>query len=239
MRPPPKEEQYFGFFPARYVTEYLESYVDDHVYNGKTLRDRIIFNITVQHVKKKEGNWTVTCDDSSRIFRAPKLIDATGLTSLPNIPSIKGQEKFRGLAIHHKEFGRSSLLTDSKIQNIAIIGGSKSAADVAYAAAKGGKTVNWIIRKNGSGPSALFPPEGTGPYANSNEPINTRLMSLFLPCPFGKASILSKFLQRTTFGRWLVSKMWAGTDSDVRAKGDFSRKEGRKNGFQNLEPDTP
>lgn len=239
MRPPPKEDQYFGFFPARYVTEYLESYVNDHVYDSKTLRERIIFNVTVQHVKKSEGYWIVTCDGSVGSVRAPKLIDATGMTSLPNIPPIPGQAEFRGLAIHHKEFGRSRLLENPSIQNIAVIGGSKSAADVAYAAAKDGKTVSWVIRKNGSGPSALFPVEASGPYANSNEQIHTRLMGLFLPSPLGKAGVLSRFLQRTTFGRWLVRKIWAGTDRDVRAQCDFNRKEGKKNGFQNLEPDTP
>lgn len=239
MSPPSEEDQYFGFFPARYVTDYLESYVENHVYDGKTLGERIIFNVTVQRVEKLEGDWIVTCNGGAEIFRARKLIDATGLTDLPSIPSIPGHAEFQGLAIHHKEFGRSNLLTDTKIQNIAVIGGSKSAADVAYAAAKAGKTVSWIIRKNGSGPSALFPVEGTGLYSNSNEQLHTRLMKLFLPSPFGKASILSSFLQRTIIGRWLVGKLWAGSDRDVRSQGDFSRKEGKKNGFQNLEPDTP
>lgn len=193
----------------------------------------------MQHVEKLEENWLVTCDGSARVFRAPKLIDATGLTSVPNIPSIPGQADFRGLAIHHKEFGRSNLLTKPEIQNVAVIGGSKSAADVAYAAAKAGKTVSWIIRKSGSGPSALFPVEGVGPYANSNEQLHTRLMRLFLPSPFGKASILLWFLQRTTLGRWLVGKIWAGSDRDIRTLGDFGRKEGKENGFQNLEPDAP
>lgn len=239
MKPLPKEDQYFGFFPARYVTEYLESYVDDHVYDGKTLRERILFNVRVQHVEKLEGNWIVSCDGSTRSFRAPRLVDATGLTSLPHIPSIPGQAEFRGLAIHHKEFGQSSLLTNTKIQNIAVIGGSKSAADVTYAAAKAGKTASWVIRKNGSGPCALFSAETTGPYANSNDQLHTRLMKLFLPSPFGKTSILDRFLHKWTLGKWLFRKMWVGTDRDIRVQGDFSRKEGRKNGFQNLEPDTP
>lgn len=239
MSPPPKADQYWGFFPAKYVTAYLESYVDNHVYNGKTLRERILFHTRIERVKKSAGNWIVFCEGATRTFSTEKLIDATGMTSLPSIPSIPGQAEFLGAAVHHKDFGQSMLLADPKTQHLAVLGGAKSAADVAYAAAKAGKTVSWILREEGSGPAAFFSPEGSGPYANSNETVQTRLLGAFLACPFGKPSVLSMFLHRTRVGRWLVRKLWEGMDRDLRGKADFNREEGRKRGFANLEPDTP
>lgn len=52
MAPPPDGNQYYGFFPARYVTKYLESYIGNHVYNETTIRDRIMFNTRVIDLKK-------------------------------------------------------------------------------------------------------------------------------------------------------------------------------------------
>lgn len=49
-----------------------------------------------------------------------------------------------------------------KVQRFAVLGGAKSAADVAYASAKAGKKVHWIIRASGNGPAALFHPSAGG-----------------------------------------------------------------------------
>ena len=49
---PHREGRYYGFFPARYVTKYLESYIDNHVYNETTIRDRIMFSTRVIDLKK-------------------------------------------------------------------------------------------------------------------------------------------------------------------------------------------
>lgn len=57
------EDQYFGYFPAKYATNYIKSYVDNHTYKDKTIRDRIMFNIRVQQVEPVEdgcGRWLVT-----------------------------------------------------------------------------------------------------------------------------------------------------------------------------------
>lgn len=239
MKLPPRTEQYYGFFPAKYVTQYLESYVDSHVYDGKSLRDRFIFNVRVSHVEKtSEGSWAVLYGNGSAI-RASKLIDATGMTSEPHVPNIPGQNSFRGLSLHHKNFGCSTFLEDPKVHHVAIIGGAKSAADVAYASAKAGKTVSWIIREDGSGPAALLSPEGKGPYKNSNQSFHTRLLASFLPNPFAKMSPWSRFLHGTGLGRWLVKSMWDGIDRRHRKKVDYEREEGKEMGFKNLEPDTP
>jgi cation diffusion facilitator CzcD-associated flavoprotein CzcO len=59
--------------------------------------------------------------------------------------------------MHHRDFGSSSILKDHKVKQIAVLGGGKSAADIAYAAATAGKTISSMIRLKGSGPGALLP----------------------------------------------------------------------------------
>jgi len=39
---------------------------------------------------------------------------------------------------------------------ITVLGGAKSAADMAYACAKAGKSVSWIIRSSGNGLAAFL-----------------------------------------------------------------------------------
>ncbi|KAI4263434.1 MAG: hypothetical protein L6R42_001415 [Xanthoria sp. 1 TBL-2021] len=111
MTPPP--EQYYGFFPGKYTTAYLESYVDDHTYSGQTIRDRISFNSYVESITKIQAadtadgaNWEITYNGNQKV-RTAKLIDATGMTSQPQIPTLPGSSDFKGRTLHHKSFGQS------------------------------------------------------------------------------------------------------------------------------------
>lgn len=239
MRHPPVEEQYYDFFQARYVTEYLEYYVDSHIYNGKSIRHRILFSTHVQSVSKQSDLWYLDLKPSSTMATS-KLIDATGMTSLPRRPTIPGQERFQGLQLHHKDYGvhEHRLLHDPKMQKIAVIGGAKSAADVAYACAKAGKEVSWVIRPEGAGPAAFLSAKGRAWYRNSNETFYTRMTAAFLPSPFRQETWLYRFLQRTKAGTWLVRGFWDRADRDNRRAADFARVEGKATGFANLEPDT-
>ena len=161
----PDAELFYRHFPATYFTGYLEDYVDEHVYDGKTLRSRIQLSTRVERVYKADGVWFVYTVGGEK-FTAGRLVDAIGLTSEPNLPDIPGRETFRGLQIHHKDFGQSKLLESSDIHSIIVVGGSKSAADVAYAATKAGKKVQWIIRRSGTGPPWFVPVYGLGGMAS-------------------------------------------------------------------------
>ncbi|KAL9019616.1 MAG: hypothetical protein Q9185_003158 [Variospora sp. 1 TL-2023] len=227
MTPPPAEEQYHGFFPGRYTTAYLEAYVDNHTYAGQTIRDRIIFSSTVDRVvktspsssftttgkdKEKEeekeksssnsaAQWTITYNTTHQI-QTSKLIDATGMTSQPQIPNLPGSSAFQGKTLHHKSFGQQQqplLLKEeedpsSVRRHICIVGGAKSAADVAYACAKapaaaGKREIHWVIREHGNGPCAFFAaPAMSERYANSNEGFYNRFLAAFLPNQFATSS---------------------------------------------------
>lgn len=250
MKPPPEEDQYYGFFPGKYTTAYLESYVDDHIYASQSIRDRILFNSSVDRVLRDpepEGGvqWTIIYNTNQKI-RTSRLIDATGMTSQPSIPNIPGSSGFKGRSLHHKSWGQehSDLLSNPSLQSICIIGGAKSAADVAYACAKAPgekKKVHWVIREDGNGPSAFFAaPAMTDRYANSNEGFYNRFLGSFLPSQFCQEwGWLKWLLQGTTFGRWYVKRLWDGFDKGLRASLDYQREEGKAMGFADLEYDTP
>ncbi|KAL8739093.1 MAG: hypothetical protein Q9181_000204 [Wetmoreana brouardii] len=254
MTPPP--EQYYGFFPGRYTTAYLESYVDDHIYAGQTIRDRIRLNCTVKCVVKLPDSnitgdgaqWEINCssnDHENRTLRTSKLIDATGMTSQPHIPHLEGSHIFKGKTLHHKSFGQEQalLLDDPSVQNICIIGGAKSAADVAYACAMSPlqKKIHWVIREDGNGPAAFFAaPATTKRYKNSNEGFYNRFLASFLPNRFGNRwGWLKWLLQRTRLGRWYTKRLWDGFDKGLRGFHEYQREEGKEMGFANLEYDTP
>lgn len=283
MTPPPAEEQYYGFFPGRYTTAYLEAYVDNHTYAGQTIRDRIIFSSTVDRVvktspssssssttgKEKEEKeeesssssspaqqWTITYNNTTHQIQTSKLIDATGMTSQPQIPHLPGSSAFQGKTLHHKSFGQQQPLLLKKKEeeedpsirrHICIVGGAKSAADVAYACAKAPaaaaerREIHWVIREDGNGPSAFFAaPAMSERYANSNEGFYNRFLAAFLPNRFARRwGWLKWVLQGTRLGRWYVQRLWDGFDKGLRGFHDYQREEGKEMGFANLEYDTP
>lgn len=188
LEPPPGDQTYRGFFPARYITNYLEGYLDSHMYCGKTLRDRILLGHKVTSAVKDAGKWTILCGASEDIFVARRLVVASGLTSKPHQPLLPNRAAFSGEILHHKEFGRSSLLNNPRVSTVAVLGGGKSAADVVYACAKAGKSVSWILRENGCGPASHIRPAGRGLYQNSISMFNTRISSSFSPSIFASQS---------------------------------------------------
>ena len=239
MRRPPTCDLHYDFFPAKHVTEYLESYIDSHKYGGRSLRDRIRFFTSVQQISRKDSLWHLSLDSNTAVVTG-KLIDATGMTSLSYTPTLSGQTGFSGLRIHHKEFGQYEdlIFKNSSIQKVAVIGGAKSAADVAYACAKAGKDVHWIIRPDGAGPAAFLSPEGSGMYKNSDDAFYNRLVSTFLPSPFNEKTWLYRFLQQTNLGIRLLRIFWDGVDRKNRRIADYGRREGKAMRFGDLEPDT-
>lgn len=236
----PEDDQFFGFFAAKHVARYLENYTKTHVYNGESLHSRIVFGANVTSLRKTDGKWTAVTGAAGVEYHSPRVVDATGLTSSPNIPSIPGLADFKGQVLHHKQFGRSDILTDPKVQSVVVVGGAKSAADVAYASAKAGKKkVTWIIRRSGSGPAAFFGVQGPPGYRNSNESFYTRFIGYLLASVFARYPWWIRWLYSTNFGTRLLQKFWASVTAGTFAAADYEREDGKANGYYNLKPDTP
>lgn len=242
MLRPPEKDLYFNFFKAKHTTKYLETYVDQHSYSGLTLRDRIKFSIEVQSVLKTDGQWTIVTKERNtsviQTFSTPKLIVASGLTSIPSMPLLPGRENFHGQVLHHEDFGSSHVLTSPDIRNITVIGGGKSSADMVYEGVKAGKTVSWILKTTDTtGPGFFFSPKGMGPYKNAFEIGMTRLAGTLTPSFLNGANWWTKLLHSTKYGVKLMSAFWNGVDADARKEANFGRES--LQGFDKLTPHSP
>ena len=240
MDSPPGEDTYMGFFKAKYTTKYLEKYVDHHDFAGQTLRDRIVFEYYVQSVHKDQGTWSIVGlhSGSTETIRTTKLIVASGPTSVPNKPKIKGDEHFNGPIIHQEGFGQSEILNSPHVKDIAVIGGGKSAADMVYACVKSNKHVSWIIRESGTGPGHLFPPDGVGSYKNGFELGGARVATILSPSIYSNNSYLTRFLHGTSLGNRLVSGVWGMFEKEMVGKANFDRKDAAP-GYAHLTPHVP
>ncbi|KAL9026225.1 MAG: hypothetical protein Q9196_005077 [Gyalolechia fulgens] len=77
------------------------------------------------------------------------------------MPVFPGRANFDAPMIYQKDFGQSSVLSDSDLHKVVVLGGGKSSADMVYVCVKAGKSVTWIIRKTGgAGPGFLLSPQG-------------------------------------------------------------------------------
>lgn len=238
---PSNAPTYHHFFPGAYVTDYLEHYIDTHVYSGQTLRHRIRFCHAVSSIEKDAtGRWVVTCSPPKRTYRTAKVIIASGLTSVPYQPLLPNRDVFSGEIIHQKAFGQiAPAISSNELRHITVLGGGKSAADIVYTAVKAGKNVSWIIREHGRGPTGQGSAASAGPYANSVAAFSTRLIASLSPSIFRRKSIWDWLLHGTRAGQRLVGSIWRKVDKQNREIAGYQTREGRGEGFEKLEPDTP
>ena len=243
MPRPSEEDLYFEFFKAKHTTQYLENYVDQQKHAGKTLRDRIIFGVKVQSVHKIDGKWLISTEEEAsgtlQIFHTSKLMVASGLTSVPSMPVLPNKESFGGPIIHQEAFGSSDILSSPEIQNITVLGGGKSSADMIYAAVKAGKTVTWVCKATDtSGPGFFFSPKGKGPYKNAFQIGMTRIAASFTPSFMNGETRWTRFLHGSKYGVKLMSSFWGAIDKETRKDADFEGRESLQ-GFEKLCPHTP
>ena len=227
-------------FQAKYVTQYLEAYINSHVYDGTTLRSRILFDQQVQRVEKTGGIWTIQTTSTnklSQLVHCSKLVVATGHTSIPNLPAFLNQEVFKSPIIHHKSFGEASrsVLNDSNEKNITVLGGGKSAVDMVYESVKRGCSVSWVIRKSGEGPALFFPAPSHGRYRNSVESSATRYKACFSPSSFMPNLWLPRLFHRTGWGKKHMASMVIGNDENCHAPAEYRTRKGALPGFENLD----
>ena len=241
---PPDAPSFYGCIEAKRVTNYLEDYTKNHVYEGTSLESRIYFGYRVEKTEKFYHGWKVSARDlrgGLREFRSSRIVVATGLTSSPHMPIFPdSRENFKSPIYHHKHFGKVSknLLETDECKNVVVLGAGKSATDMVYESVKKSKNVSWIIRRNGEGPALFFSAPGGRRYENSTEAGATRLSALFSPSSFMPSLCLSWLIHRTTIGiNYLHSKIVKGDQSCRDAAGYRSRK-GATESFKHLEPNT-
>ena len=244
MARPPEEDIYQESFKAKYTSHYLEEYIDRHAWAGQTLRERITFGIGVRTIFKDKGQWMIsgmnrTGDTST--FKSPKLIIASGLTSIPKMPNLPRQETFQNPVIHQKDFAKSKILSRDDLKRITVLGGAKSAAHLAYDCVKAGKTVTWIIRATGTGPGFFVTIDSKISPRTTYQLGTTRMLSTLSPSLFNPSSWWSLFLQHTQFGRKQLMGFWDSLHKTVveAPKFDSRGPEAKQNGFAELKPHTP
>lgn len=226
---PPEDDIYYEFFKAKHTTAYLERYVDEHTFAGKTLRERIQFNSEVLKVSKTNGKWLISAQLKTigdiEGFSSPKLIVASGLTSVQNIPDLPGKQKFGRPVLHQEDFGSFSGLLSPDIKRVTVIGGAKSSADMVYDAVKAGKKVSWIVRQSGTGPAFFLSPKGKGPYKNAFELGSLRVASTLSPSFLTPSTRWTWFLHQTATGRKLVQSIWKGANQEALPPQDLKHRE--------------
>ncbi|KIW42881.1 uncharacterized protein PV06_06386 [Exophiala oligosperma] len=239
--PKPDQVDEMHMYKAESMTTYLDEYVDNHVYSGQTLRDRIRFGVEVASAERTPGGWRLHCSAPSgrQSFNARKLIVASGTTSEANLPEFQGRETFKGPIIHTFNLAQSKVLRREDIRRIAIIGGGKSAADHAYQAVKAGKEVQWIIRKSGKGPGAFTPVKigiGSSIWQNVVELVNSRFLNaIFFAPSLASWGWWQTFMFSTRLGQWLYGKLEKSVIQQANDAAQYDSRPGSKPSFSKLQ----
>ncbi|KAJ4122943.1 hypothetical protein NW768_009933 [Fusarium equiseti] len=214
----PMDEATYGVGPNTHIPgAVLHRYLTDFAKHFG-FYDNIQFDTAVEGVEKEGDGWklSVLGTQGSRVIATKKLVLATGLTSTPNMPQYKNAEKFDAPLFHAKDFCKEA--PNLKVKNAIVVGGAKSAFDVAYALVQDGAEVDLIVRPTGNGPVWIAPPFVTPLKKRLDQILNIRWMTWFSPCPWGEAdgfSSVRNFLHGTSLGRLIVNGFWKALSGDV------------------------
>ncbi|KAF2837796.1 flavin-binding monooxygenase-like protein [Patellaria atrata CBS 101060] len=198
--------------PGEIMGAYLEEYAEVRGLREKG-RCRLEWRVEwVREIESGIGGWRIGCnvktksdggEGEKRVLRASKLVVATGLTSTPFVPRLKGSESFDRSLFHTVDFKKNAAtLNPAKTKRIALLGGGKSAWDVAHEYASTGIPVDWIIRASGAGPRWMAPAFVTPLKRQLEKLVSTRVATWLSPCIFdsdGYAGI-----------RWFLHQTWLG-----------------------------
>ncbi|KAJ4395879.1 hypothetical protein N0V93_000093 [Gnomoniopsis smithogilvyi] len=222
----PMREDVYGVKPGghipgavlhRYLTDFAKHY---------GLLERMQFHSKVDNVEALRSDssditgWRLSVagqDGAQRTMITTKLILATGLTSTPNMPQYAGAETFEKPLFHAKDFCRRASELKG-VKKAVVVGGAKSAYDVAYALVQDGTLVDLVIRPNGHGPVWIAPPFVTPLKRRLDTIFNIRALTWFSPCPWGAEDGyggVRSFLHGTRLGRFVVDCFWKVLQGDV------------------------
>ncbi|TAQ86979.1 hypothetical protein B7494_g4682 [Chlorociboria aeruginascens] len=188
---------------GRMIHNYLQKYAEDH-----DLLKRVRFSTFVEKAERCSRGWRLHFRDSIETIETEKLMVATGVTSIANMPEYVPVDVSIPV-IHSKDLGASFdyLKDNNAIQRVIVVGAAKSAYDAVYLLISMGKKVTWIIRPDGAGPLAILPSELLG-FWSSIGVASTRMMTNLSPSIFNTKGTLYNFFQKSTVGRWMTGKFW-------------------------------
>lgn len=136
------------YYPTRdEAIDYLEGY--DHKYNFPINRDEQVIAV------RKEGD-QFEIETSNDTYKTKVIVSATGTFSKPNVPDIKGTEKFSGVTIHSSQYDSPDQFTKRRV---AIVGEGNSGAQILAEVSKVADTL-WITMK----PPRFLPDHVDGRY---------------------------------------------------------------------------
>lgn len=152
--PYPADTHWDLFPPTSQVGRYIGRYASEF-----NLLGSIKFHAEVVNVTRAENGWSVRVrsggDDGRQelletVLDFDFLVDCSGMfSSHPNIPDIAGSSVFRGKALHSSEFADCEQAAGRRV---VVVGGGKSAVDVAVAAVKGGSLSCTLVRRGAHWP---------------------------------------------------------------------------------------
>jgi cation diffusion facilitator CzcD-associated flavoprotein CzcO len=205
--------------PGDVLHDYLVKYTE-HFGVSKLIRYNT--RVTKASYDDETNTWTLNAEKvNGEVYTvvAEKVIIATGLTSEPLVPYIRGSETFEAPIFHHKQLPQhADTLSSSSPSSVTVLGSAKSAYDAVYLFASKGIKVHWVIRSSGMGPTWMMPPYVTPFKRWAEKLISMRLMTWMSPCIWGDADgyvRIRKWLHGTWLGRKIVGGFWWVLSNDV------------------------
>lgn len=144
---------------------------------------------------------------------------ATGLTTEPNVPELVGASTFGAPIVHSVDFARQSDIVKTA-EKVVVLGGAKSAWDIAYAFAIADTQVDMVVRRSGKGPTWMAPTYVTPLKKALEKLVTTRFLTWMSPCIWGAEDgfgSIRSWLHGTRVGRYVVDTFWHILESDVVA----------------------
>lgn len=191
------EHPAYGHVSGTEVANYLEK-----VATQAGLVERTRFNTKVQSIRRSiGGGWFVHTNNGT--LECDKLIVATGLYYVPNLPDI-AMDKFKGPTLHSKTLARDhTLLTAPEVKDVLVVGGAKSAFEAAELCLKAGKRVHWVIRATGGNGPAMIVKRDHASFKGRLllSAARTRLFSLLCPSIYNRTGFWYTLLHSGRFPR--------------------------------------
>ena len=136
----PMPSHYPTYVPRRLFLDYLNDYVTRfHI--------RPIYRRSVEAAAYDDGEWKIEAKnlDSGELeeYRSRFLVMATGISTDPSIPEIKGLGSFTGEVLHSTEYKNGERFAGKKVL---VVGSGNSGMEIAVDLADCGATTSIVVR---------------------------------------------------------------------------------------------